>query len=268
MLRSCLAQTTLLLLCASCARADVILLLEEPFGGFFSGNPAHSAIYLPWACAESPTLLRRCNHGEEGAVISRYHRIEGYDWVAIPLIPYLYAVENETEAPRTASAELVADLRDKYRTSHLESVAPDQDDGQPPRGDWRQLVGEAYDRTIYGFRIQTPPDQDDALLRELNAQPNRNQFNIVFRNCADFAQRIINFYFPYGIHRAFFPDFEIMTPRQLATSLVRYSQGHPELAFSTFMIPQVPGTMRRSKAIRGFLSTLQYPTLEPRLATW
>ncbi len=27
-------------------------------------------------------------------MISRYFKIAGYDWIAIPLIPYLYAVDN------------------------------------------------------------------------------------------------------------------------------------------------------------------------------
>ena len=76
------------------ARADAALLMEEPYGEFGAFNPTgHAAIYLNHVCAESPTRLRPCRPGEPGAVISRYHKIDGYDWLAIPLVPYFYAVE-------------------------------------------------------------------------------------------------------------------------------------------------------------------------------
>ena len=48
-------------------------------------------------------------------VISRYKRIAGYDWIAIPLVPYLYAVENPEDVPLYATPKLVAFLRDQYR---------------------------------------------------------------------------------------------------------------------------------------------------------
>ena len=79
---------------AICAHASVALLMEEPYGHFGAMNPTgHSAVYLNHVCAASPTELRACRPGESGVVISRYHKIDGLDWVAIPLIPYLYAVD-------------------------------------------------------------------------------------------------------------------------------------------------------------------------------
>src|ERR1700688_4518079 len=75
------------------ANAQATLLLEEPYSydGTFAGT-GHSAVYLSRICAETPTALRRCNPGEQGVVLSRYHHIEGRDWIAVPLIPHLYAV--------------------------------------------------------------------------------------------------------------------------------------------------------------------------------
>jgi hypothetical protein len=137
------------LLSASMARADIALLLEEPYGTFGGMNPTgHAAIYLSGVCAETPLSLRRCAAGEQGAVISRYHRIGGYDWIAIPLMPYLYAVEEARQVPASVSPEEVATLRDNYRRAHLSEIVPDESDGGMPGGDWTQLVGEAYDRTI------------------------------------------------------------------------------------------------------------------------
>ena len=75
----------------------VALLAGEPFGRFGSFNPTgHAALYLSRICAETPTLLRRCQHGETGVVISRYHRIAGYDWIAMPLTPWLIEPENDS----------------------------------------------------------------------------------------------------------------------------------------------------------------------------
>lgn len=70
------------------ARANVTVLLEEPYSydGALAGT-GHTAVYLTRVCAATPVTLRRCNPGEHGAVISRYARIGGYDWIAIPLVP-------------------------------------------------------------------------------------------------------------------------------------------------------------------------------------
>src|ERR1700677_3199915 len=82
------------------ARADAALLMEEPYGEFGAFNPTgHAAVYLNHVCAASPTELRACGPGERGVVISRYHKIDGYDWIAIPLIPYLYAVDDAAQVP-------------------------------------------------------------------------------------------------------------------------------------------------------------------------
>jgi len=126
------------------AHADVTLLLEEPYGAFGGMTPTgHAAIYLSRVCADTPVSLRRCGLEEQGVVISRYHRVAGYDWIAIPLIPYLYAVDQPDQVPASVDAETVDALRDGYRRAHLEEVAPDERDGSTPHGDWTQSVGEA-----------------------------------------------------------------------------------------------------------------------------
>src|SRR5579872_1052385 len=101
---------------SAAARADVTLLLEEPYGAFGGMTPTgHAAIYLSRVCAATPVLLRRCRPGELGVVISRYHRIDHYDWVAIPLMPYLYAVDRPEEVPGSIDPKAVAALQDHYR---------------------------------------------------------------------------------------------------------------------------------------------------------
>src|ERR1700749_433627 len=84
----------------SSARADASLLLEEPFGKFGAMNPTgHAAVWLDRVCADTPPQLRPCREGEAGVVLSRYHRVDGYDWLAMPLLAYLYAVDEPSDVP-------------------------------------------------------------------------------------------------------------------------------------------------------------------------
>jgi len=53
----------------------------------------------------------------------------GYGWVAIPLLPYLYAVEDPDPAPLYVNSEMIGSLRDNYRRAHLEQIAPDTPGG-------------------------------------------------------------------------------------------------------------------------------------------
>lgn len=256
MLKGVVALTGLLLLFPPVTRADMTLLVEEPYGAFGGMTPTgHAAVYFSRVCADTPVTLRRCLPGETGVVISRYHRIDRYDWVAIPLIAYLYAVERPDEVPDAISPEQVNALQDRYRRAHLEEIVPDESDGSTPKGDWVQLVGEGYYRTMYAFRMETSESRDDQLIREFNERPNRNRFSLLFRNCADFSRQTINFYFPHAIHRSVISDIGIMTPKEAAESLVRYGKKHSELELTSFIVPQIPGTMPRSHPVRGVLES-------------
>jgi hypothetical protein len=247
-----------LLLCSvGAAHASVTLLLEEPFGTFGGMNPTgHAAVYLSRVCAATPLSLRRCRDGEQGVVISRYHRVSGYDWIAIPLLPYLYAVDRPDQVPSAVNSEDVATLRDEWRRMNLREIVPDAEEGATPKGDWIQLVGSAYDRTIYAFGIETTEEQDDKFIEALNSGPNDARFNLLFHNCADFARHAVDFYYPHAIHRSLVADAGIMTPKQAARSLVSYGKHHRDLQFSSFVIPQVPGTVPRSTPVRGVLESL------------
>ncbi len=226
-------------------QAQATLLLEEPYSydGTFAGT-GHSAVYLSRVCAESPTVLRRCQPGETGVVISRYHRIADRDWIAVPLIPYLYAVNTPQGIPLVADERLVRFLRHNY----LDSIGFTE-------GPSYQLAGSAYDRTTYGFRIATRPEQDDELIRILNSGPNSESYKLLDHNCADFVKQIVNFYYPKAIHRSIIADLGVMTPKQSAKSLVHFARHHPEMQLTTFIIPQVPG-LKRSKPVHGVIESV------------
>jgi hypothetical protein len=232
------------------AGASATLLIEEPYGklGFFTAT-GHAAVYLSGVCAQTPLILRRCAPGESGVVLSRYDGVRGYDWIAIPLVPYLYAVERPEDVPLFADAKMVAFLRDRYRRKHLKGVAPDLPNGETPGGNWYELVGSSYDRTTYGFEIETSGEQDEALILKLNSSSNHSHFHLLTRNCADFVKDVINLYQQRALHRSYVADVGISTPKQMAKALVQFSASHPELRLSRFIIPQVPGNIARSKAV-------------------
>lgn len=239
------------------ASASVALLLEEPFGRFGAVNPTgHAAVYLSHVCAESPTSLRMCRPGEFGTVISRYHKIDGYDWIAMPLIPYLYAVDNPAQVPSWVDKDQVLRLRDAYRRSQLQSIAPDGRDGRSPKGEWIQLVGSSYDRKIYGFQIATTAEQDERFIALFNDRKDVSHFNLFFRNCADFSRDVLNTYIPGVVHRNFIADVGLTTPKQVARSLARYGEAHPDAEFSEFVIPQVDGRVKRSHSVNGVVESL------------
>ena len=247
---------------AQFSHAQAALLLEQPYGFFGLVNPTgHNALYFERICAETPVKLRRCQQGELGVVISRYQGINGYDWVAIPLVPYLYSVENPSDVPAHVDRKTVVRLRNHYREAHLLSLGENLRAGGFTHGGWTQLLGSVYERRIYAYRFDTTPEQDDALIAQLNSGPNRTHFELFFSNCADFSRIVLNSYFPRTFRRSLFPDAEVTTPKQITWKLVRYARKHPDTHLEVFEIPQIPGNRRAShpnKSIAESLSTTGY----------
>jgi hypothetical protein len=58
------------------------------------------------------------------------------------------------------------------------------------------------------------------------------------------------------VHRSIIGDLGVTTPKQLGRTFSKYSQKHPELQASKFVIPQVPGTIARSKRMKGVFEVM------------
>lgn len=231
--------------------------MEQPYGLSRVLNPTgHVALYFARICAATPIRLRRCGPGELGVVIARYNGISGYDWIAIPLIPYLYAVESAGQVPAYATHQTVKQLRSRYHREHLLILGTHLAEGGLIRRGWNQLAGSAYSRRVYAFRFATTAEEDDRLIARLNNAPNRSDFHILWSNCADFAAGILDVYFPGVFHRRVLPDGGIVSPRQLAYELQRYAQKHRELNLTVFEIPQVPGDRRPSLQNKSVVESL------------
>jgi len=240
------------LLCNAPGWADATLFVQEPYGPFGAINPTgHASVYLSRVCAATPVVLRRCDPGEFGVVISRYRGISGYDWIAIPLVPYLYAVEDLASVPDVANRETVNHLRDRYRRKRLREIVPDGPDEQTSKGSWVELIGAAYNRKIYALQIETTEEQDENLISALTSRKNKSHFNLFFNNCADFSRRILNLYYPGAIRRNYISDLGLTTPQQIARCLISYAKQHPGLSVSTFFVPQIPGNRHPSHRLDG-----------------
>ena len=238
-------------------RAQAALLLEEPYGFFGFINPTgHNAIYFERICAETPVRLRRCQAGELGSVISRYQGIKDYDWMVIPLVPYLYSVEDASAVPARANRKAVHQLRSRYREARLLSLGEDLPQGNMLHGGWNQIVGLSYERRIYAFRFETTEKQDDEFIALMNDGPNRSHFDIFYKNCSDFVRILLNFYFPGAFGRSIFPDAGVATPKQITYKLERYARKHPETQLTIFEIPQIPGSRRLSRSNKGVAESL------------
>jgi hypothetical protein len=229
--------------------AQAAMLMEQPYGFFGVLNPTgHDAMYFARICAETPVKLRRCQAGEIGSVIARYSDISGYDWVAVPLLPYLYSVEDPASVPARVDRATVNRLRDEYHEAHLLSLGQNLRKGGFLHGGWSELVGVSYERKMYAYTFDTTEEQDNNFIAMMNDSANRSHFQLLFNNCADFSRRVLAVYFPGQFHRSAFPDAGVTTPKQITSKLVTYANKHPEIKVQVYEIPQVPGYRRPSRA--------------------
>ena len=286
-----LALAAALLAATLPARASLSVFVGEPFGSFGTMMPlGHTAIYLDHVCADGPLHVRPCQPGESGVVLARYHAIGQYDWLASPVTEFLFALPPATgraasidsptahaqpipTLPTFATPDIVWHLREQYRQRYLRAIVPDGQQGVEV-GDgrsmgageleeWWESAGMAYNRRVWAYQVATTPEQDARLIAFLNASENHHLYHLQKTNCADFAAQLVNVAFPIpdasipknrahlAAHNDRIADFGLMTPKQVARSLFDYAAAHPELHPRLFEIPQIPGSLPRSRRVRG-----------------
>ena len=257
---------------AGTARASIGLVVGEPFGAFGTVMPeGHAGVYLDHICAETPTTLRPCAPGEPGVVLSRYHdlRKPALDWLAFPATTFFYGGDSPSDLPNYITSAFEAALRERYWREHLREVLPGrrtpQGDLLPPRsgGDWAEGIGAAFDRRLLVYVVDTTPAQDATLIQMLNQRPNRRRYTLGRANCADFAADLLRQVVPASaLRRNVLADFDMTTPKNLAREIDAYGTAHPELHLRVLEVAQLPGSLRRSRPLRGaaesFLTTKRY----------
>jgi len=213
----------------------------------------HTAVYFSNICADSPVKLRLCRPGELGSVMSTYVNIgedQPYGWNIVPLSIYLYGVEDPTKRPIFASYKVKRLLEERYRENYLSDYCVTTACRTSLKAEWREMVAATLIRSIYIFAVDTTVDQDRAIIAEFNESVNKNNFNGVTRNCADFTKHIINTYFPHAVSRDLLNDFGMTSPKAVARTFTHYALRHPESNFRVMHFAQVTGTIQRSSEVR------------------
>lgn len=240
---------------SSRAYADVGVVLNESLDTSVARitGSGHTAVFLSNICPESPVRLRLCRPGEAGSVMSNYTTLgedQPFEWNVVPLNIYLYGVENPEDRPLFGTPKVKEILEERYREKYLAAYCATKSCQTSDNAEWREMVGASLSRSMYIFVIATTLEQDRALIDEFNALPNKNHFNGMTRNCANFAKRVINTYFPHATRGDYLNDFGMTSPKAVARSFTRYALRHPEARFRVLHIAQVPGTIKRSTQVR------------------
>lgn len=245
-------------LAPACARAELTVLIGEPFGNFGTMMPlGHTAIYLSRLCADGPLKIRMCQPDEvQGVVLARYHRIGSYDWLASPVSEFLYAVAPGDPVQTFVTPASAWAARQRYRRQYLGTLVPDGKEGDSaghggPLEEWWESAGVTFNRRVWGYSLDTTPDQDEHFVAVMNADPNKHLYHLKKTNCADFISDMVNIFFPHAVHNDRIGDFGLMTPKEVARCVAAFGAAHPELHFHATEIPQLPGSLRRSRPVRG-----------------
>jgi hypothetical protein len=90
----------------------------------------------------------------------------------------------------------------------------------------------------------------------MNQRGNHRAYRLRTANCADFAAAIVNFYYPAAISRNSRGDLGTMSPKQVARRMSSIDTLYPEAQLVRAIVPQVPGTARRSRPVRGVWESL------------
>lgn len=245
--------------------ARVGLVIGEPFGSFGAMMPqGHANLYLADFCTDTPIHLRPCAPGEPGTVLSRYHDLKHppRDWMAVPVRTFFYGTEDTSAVPAFVNARLESEVRERYRQEHLREIVPDRIDRHgrlhpPAYGDWEEGIGAAFDRRLLLYTFEVPEAVEAAIADRLNNEPNTRRYTLTRNNCADFAAELLSLALPANtLHRNFWADFDMTTPKNLARQLDSYGHAHPEVRLQAYSIPQIPGSLRRSRPLLGAAETL------------
>ena len=237
------------------ASADVGVVLNESLDEDFDriSSTGHSAIYFSRICPESPVKLRLCRPGENGSVMSNYVNIgedASYEWNIVPLNIYLFGVEDPRNRSLFASYKIKHLLEERYRQKYLSAFCTTESCISSQKSEWREMVAATMIRGVYIFTVDTTETQDLQLIAEFNTSVNKNHFNGVTRNCADFTKHIINAYFPHSAHADYLNDFGMTSPKAVARTFTHYGLHHPESNLRVMHFTQVPGVTKRSRTVR------------------
>ena len=250
-----LLSLLLFALACTCARADVGVVLNDSLDTSIARitGSGHSAIYFSRICSDSPVKLRLCRPGESGSIMSNYTTLgedQPYEWNIAPLNVYLYGGSDAQDRPLFATDKIKKALEERYREEYLGDLCPGAPCSVSKKAEWREMVAATAERSIYIFVVNTSVAQDEQLIEQFNSMPNVNHFNGFTRNCATFARKVVDTYFPHAARPDYINDFGMTSPKAISRSFARYARRHPGDEYRVLHFPQVPGTIKRSTVAR------------------
>jgi hypothetical protein len=234
---------------ASAAYADISALILDSEGmADHITNGGHSVLVLSDICAETPTKLRLCTEDdqEKGVVINKMQTLsaEKYNWIATPFEEFLYGASSKQNAPLIANKKIVdADIQRRYDEYYSQSIHDSADKGR-----WTKSVGALFLRTVYEYRLPGFLDDEVSIMNALNNGPNKSDYNVILKNCADFVEKnlrpVLNTSIALSVDGG-----GIHSPKAIAMNLTRLGIKEPDLHMQVIKYPQISGTFTRSTSV-------------------
>lgn len=175
----------------------------------------------------------------------------GLDWLASPVLDFLYATRDPQGIPEYVTPEIAWEMRQAYRRRWMPEIVADGTERDGATWEWWESAGVAFNRRLWGYQVATTREQDERFVATMNARPNVHAYRVRVSNCANFAADVVNLYFPGTVGVDKVADFGLMTPKQVARSVEQLGRAHPELGLKVLEVPQLPGSLRRSRPVRG-----------------
>lgn len=231
---------------ARVASADIGVIINENFmqgTRFITGG--HLSLYISNACADTPFSIRMCEPGESprGIVVNRYEKIsdQKQDWIAVPLIPFLYGVEDVDQAPLLTSGRVQKMLSKRFYKKHLETIIPPDNSGLIPSGSFNYIPGQTFKRDVISLSMESSIEEESKLVDAINARTNITYYNLFKANCSDFVSEILTAIFePKGGLPKLKYDQLIKTPKGVASRFWQNAKASPGRALFVSRFGQIP----------------------------
>lgn len=198
-------------------RADVGLIVETPTGllGFLS-NVGHVSVWISHGCLDAHGAVRYCDE-TQGIVLTSTAYWSNPGAAAIPAELFFLGSQ-----PGVAGRGTVA------WNQNLAEAYPSVD---PVVGD--KYLGRVWLRGMRVLTFVTSVEQDRRVLEEVEAERQTYRYSYSHRNCAFYAERVLQLYLGSDFHSNRLLEFGIKTPRALERALLHRLQSDPQASYRT-----------------------------------
>ncbi len=179
------------------------LIIETPTGllGFLS-NVGHVSVWISDGCLDSSGHIQFCE-GTAGLVLTSTAYWPNPGAAAIPADLFLLGTQ-----PKTVGRDSAA------WSATLGNIYPDV---QPAVG--AKYLGRAWLRSLRVLKFETSAEEDRRVLAEIDAVQREYRYSYSERNCAFYAQAVLQRYFGPEFHGNRVLELGIMTPRAVERAL-------------------------------------------------